>query len=1070
MRMRNRIYLKSTLRQPLRSVLFLLLVGLLSAAFTVRTVEYVLIQRETARLGAYYRAIGSLQRTSREDYNYAEGANLIANSKYVALEDRRRSCSGVLQGMYNGDVRGSLSDGYEASEYDFGIHNSDVFIYGELLGTPALFKIGGQPEGEEHEAYQFQLRVDQVEAGYPENVSEGKTVTLYWITDGKDISSIVKELHVGGRYFLRAFYDDRTTNMLQWDTPSENLIVKPLTDKGPWFFPVEAGERIDLESPELAGLREELEVLRENLSAMLVVGTKDMSAMPNVQQASKLYYLEEGRWLDQEDDRQARKVCVVHREFADFRGLSVGDTITLNLRKMEPADSGESVNSGFILDGAEWKDWREFPTQTESFEIVGLYRIMLDRSLSTNDNTVMFVPDSCLPEGFGGDPQTRVEDYSFVLKSSQDEDAFLEENREALAELGFKVSFVENHGENFWASVTPMRQSSAFSAGVFAGVLLLGLVLVAFLYLLLRRRDFAILRAMGVPNGAAARGLLGPAALLGLLGIPAGGIPAWGYALGKTAETLAAIPGPEGVEVSVELSPWYLVGICGLILALLLAFVAVGAGRLSRRPALELLQGAAGGRKRRKKTAPKPRRQERQEREEAPQQVKRHPVERMPARELQTDALKRLPKGRGPGVGVSSRYVLRQIRRGPLKSALAMILALGFVVALGWMDLTAERSQAQADRLYETTVVEAEIVQSNPSVTVSSNQNIIREYTVNDILKTGLVQDVYLESELKYTFIAPYATEDSDLEYDKDRMIRNVVFCGTNQVERYCEQNGIEIEYAPRWSDEVFTEEWCTSATGSKYDALVLPANMLAQLGLELGNELMIYVHYEAPNGNSISGGCRIVGQYTSQNSSGDGNGPVLLGLSALLADEEALRLQSTYSVAEFVLDSAKNRELSARREELKGLVEQPDAGLLDLTLVLWDEELTQVVGPLEQNVRLMKVLYPVTAALSVLIAIGVSVLLLFQSAKEMAALRAMGCTRRRVGAMFSCQQGLLCLLGILLGLAALAALRGGMEGVCKGKTLLCAGLYFLGAMLGAVAASFGLTRRKPMELLQIKE
>ena len=81
-----------------------------------------------------------------------------------------------------------------------------------------------------------------------------------------------------------------------------------------------------------------------------------------------------------------------------------------------------------------------------------------------------------------------------------------------------------------------------------------------------------------------------------------------------------------------------------------------------------------------------------------------------------------------------------------------------------------------------------------------------------------------------------------------------------------------------------------------------------------------------------------------------------------------------------------------------------------------------------------------------------------------------MGCTRRRVGAMFSCQQGLLCLLGILLGLAALAALRGGMEGVCKGKTLLCAGLYFLGTMLGAVAASFGLTRRKPMELLQIKE
>ena len=162
------------------------------------------------------------------------------------------------------------------------------------------------------------------------------------------------------------------------------------------------------------------------------------------------------------------------------------------------------------------------------------------------ENTNMYIPDSCMPEGFGADPETMVWDYSFVLKSSQDEAAFLEENREALEELGYSVSFVENHSENFWASVTPMRQSATFSAVVFAGVLLLGLVLAAFLYLLLRRRDFAILRAMGVPNGPAARGLLGPVALLGLLGIAAGSIPAWGYAMRKTAETLATISGPEG--------------------------------------------------------------------------------------------------------------------------------------------------------------------------------------------------------------------------------------------------------------------------------------------------------------------------------------------------------------------------------------------------------------------------------------------------------------------------------------------------------------------------------------------
>ena len=1069
--MKNRIYLKSTLRQPLRSILLLLLIGLLSAAFTVRVVEYVLIQRETGRLGDYYRAIGTLQSANSEEYNDVAGADLIAKSKYVGLEDRRRCCSGVLQGMYNGDTHGEMSDGYEKSEYDVGVHNSDVFVYGKLLSTPALFKIGGWATGEEHEAYQFKFQVDQVEAGYPENVSEGKTVTLYWITDGKDISSILEELHVGDRYFLKAFYDARTTNMLQWDTPSENLIVKPLNDSGLWFLPVEPGESVNLESPELDGLREELELLRENLSAMLVVGTKDMSAMPNVQQVSKTYYLAEGRWLDRNDDRNTRMVCVVHQEFANFRGLSVGDTITLTLRNLEPANLGEEGCYGYILDGEKWENWRDFSTQTETFEIVGLYG-MISRNYGgelTCHNTVMYIPDSCMPEGFGADPETMVWAYSFVLKSSQDEAAFLEENREALEELGYSVSFVENHSENFWASVTPMRQSATFSAVVFAGVLLLGLVLAAFLYLLLRRRDFAILRAMGVPNGPAARGLLGPVALLGLLGIAAGSIPAWGYAMRKTAETLATISGPEGVEVSVELSRLYLVGICACVWALLVAFVAIGAGRLSRRPALELLQGAAGGRKKRKKTSQKPR-----QLEEKPGKVsqpgKARLVENVPTWQVQTDALKGLPRGRGPGMGVSGRYVLRQIRRAPLKSALAMALALGFVVALGWMDLTAERSQAEADRLYETTVVEAKITQSNPSMSVGTS-NIINKSTVDAILETGLVQDVYLESRLGHSFVAPFAADNADMEYDESRMIRNVTYYGLNQPEAYCARNGIEITYAPGWDNGIFAEEWSPDNVHKKRLPVVLSANMFAQLGLEFGDEVYIYAECDQTkegNGGSSIGKYLVVGQYTGQASmEGD---PVLLGLSALLAAEERLALEPAYSVAEFVLDPVKNRELSARREELKELVAQPNAGALDLTLVLWDEELTQVVGPLEQNVRLMSVLYPVTAALSVLIAIGVSVLLLFQSAREMAALRAMGCTRRRVTGMFSCQQGLLCLLGILLGLVALGALRGGMEGVWKGKTLLCAGLYFLGATIGAMVTSTGLGRRKPMELLQIKE
>ena len=196
---------------------------------------------------------------------------------------------------------------------------------------------------------------------------------------------------------------------------------------------------------------------------------------------------------------------------------------------------------------------------------------------------------------------------------------------------------------------------------------------------------------------------------------------------------------------------------------------------------------------------------------------------------------------------------------------------------------------------------------------------------------------------------------------------------------------------------------------------------------------------------------------------------PCCWGLSALLAAEERLELEPAYSVAEFVLDPVKNRELSARREELKELVAQPNAGALDLTLVLWDEELTQVVGPLEQNVRLMSVLYPVTAALSVLIAIGVSVLLLFQSAKEMAAPAGHGLHQAAGDRNVQLPAGAAVSPGNPPGPCGAGGLQGEWRACGRGRPC-CAGLYFLGATIGAMVTSTGLGRRKPMELLQIKE
>ena len=134
--------------------------------------------------------------------------------------------------------------------------------------------------------------------------------------------------------------------------------------------------------------------------------------------------------------------------------------------------------------------------------------------------------------------------YSFVLDSSQHQEVFTGQTKDALAQLGFQVNFVENNGAAFWASVTPLRRSALTGWVIYSLVLLLALGLAVFLYLSQRRKDYAILRALGVPHKQANRQVILPILLMGAAGVLAGGIPAWNYALEKSAGSLSQLVTP----------------------------------------------------------------------------------------------------------------------------------------------------------------------------------------------------------------------------------------------------------------------------------------------------------------------------------------------------------------------------------------------------------------------------------------------------------------------------------------------------------------------------------------------
>ena len=182
---------------------------------------------------------------------------------------------------------------------------------------------------------------------------------------------------------------------------------------------------------------------------------------------------------------------------------------------------------------------------------------------------------------------------------------------------------------------------------------------------------------------------------------------------------------------------------------------------------------------------------------------------------------------------------------------------------------------------------------------------------------------------------------------------------------------------------------------------------------------------------------------------------------------------QMLYAGATFFLDPAMNRDLSQFHTELDGIIDKTKSKLT-LRTVVRDDELRQAVEPLEDSIVLMKLLYPVVLALSLLVAAGIAVLFVMTSAKEAAIMRVLGTSKLRSRVMLALQTAFTSAAGLLIGLAGVLAYTGRtrpelLAGLV-GASALCAVLYLLAAIIGAAASSTVVTSKNPLELLQVRE
>ena len=1099
------IFIKSILRQPLRTMLLILLIAVTSFSFVMRGAEYIIINERVNEVSGFFRAVGQLNYTGSSWYHadVGQAAEVVSESSYVAFSDRRRTVEAILMDMPNTNVDGQ----WIRMVGRLGLTPLDAFFYGTLIDIR---------HADDYPYIVLYVEVDSVLRGHPETIQVGQTLAVHYFMDSTEMQTgqtAIDGMQIGERYFLRGVHYGRwEARESEWPFNFfDRFVMHPISEvtydalfrsfprAGVWYVTANHGEDVDLAIPGLERLAMELHWVSFAQSKVRLQTTVDMSYMPIMQEQSRPRgRLTEGRLITLEDNEQSRSVAVVHEVFARRRGLSIGDTLTIGIppaqRRIGSTASSDYVNLGVM------GEVHAPLAHTLELEIVGLFDFTgISYSLATPwATTFIYMPDSVLP------PDVTIRSgrnydhisflwHSFVLNDPRDADAFLLENRDTLAGLGYTVEFLPgvDGAREFWESARQILQSVRFNMIVFSVLAILVLMLTNFLYLRQRQKDFAILRALGNPAGKTNRQLLAALFLIALPAVIIGGIGGWHAALNEAANVLNPLGdavGPLATEVSISIL--WLIALMVAVLAGLIVLTLLVSLKITQRPILELLQESTSA-----KVA-----YGRQMSNTAPSPIQSNTT--LPNTETTS---RKAPNIKYVHNNYQLSFIFRHILRQRAKSILAVIVALFFVLALGFLQTTIDRIQREIDNLYYTTIVTGEIRQADPLDFAHGRffNNVIAPQTIENV--APLVRNMYIEACHEFAVLVladeggalpgnwyEVANINLDLTPLQNFERFDPYLIGINDVERFVEINSARaVNHSPRFTwlpnDEV---SWVTDWEYYDVNALVgLKINFAegfypgsfefmegSPIPIIISNRIMglrgwshgdiIYVGTITTRHSSTWNHSQavIVGTHNRNISSIAFAGGAVMPLEAL---EYVVGDELRYISIRFEIDPAFNREISYIQAEITEIVRRWGAGETPLSLILNDEILRMVVAPMEQNLSLLRLLYPVAIALSVIIGLGLSMLLMLQTAKIAAIMRVLGASRKKSRITLCIEQMVICLIGLIIGIIILTIAGWGFG---FASSLLLAGLYFAGALTGTVCGAIFVTNRPPLELLQVKE
>ncbi len=1066
--MRTKLALKNIYRSWVRSLFIFILLAAVTYSLFSNVMEFVITKRETERVIELYDGLGTLEKddlyyysaavqgtgeyiytdervsseifTEYKDnlfghmrYDRLDTADLdkIETLPYITYTDRRYMTAGVSEEYLRLDSDSRFF-------YDFTscyVIEATFDGYYERNGSARLsdFKVICGPNAAVTSAYQYFILYPVPPAPRFKNADGEMEEPKQWtngnclVTDNVEYTGeYMQNLVPGQRYVFVA----RSTN------------IKPAADMSPLFFltdqftygwcdgiwSLEGESENYLDTEKFAPLRQYIELVETDMHTFDVVYTRDMDSIRYFNDGT--IGMVEGRSLNSDDYINGANVCVINHEVARVYGLEIGDTITLKLGN-KLFEQYEGIGAIAAVPERLSTDYTE-----ATLEIVGIYKDTRSARLRQEDpcwsysiNTV-FVPTRLLnvSEEELQNHTFAPGEFSFIIENVYDVELFEKACSWQIENMGYRLTLTDGN----WRELEEIYESSQRTAMFKIMVLCLAVFattcFTVMLYILGRRRDFAIMRVLGAAKPKANRALTLPLMVITCSAVLAGMITAWIITVQNITfddamtQTVGFVP-----DTSV---PLWLVTVCVVAVILLAFVIAVSMlGIIGRKSPLELMQDRSqrkAAKKSRKKTEPA-----------------QEPAEVTLGEWVSLEPVKR--DGKKRTAEFIRRVVLRNIQRTKGKAVMYVLVSALLLNVAGQLAIL---QQVYAKAFEETEVV-------------SKYAGSLNIAYVSQLQESGYVENVFYRAVR---------------QVDVDKVMAGI--CITNDIDRFCEE---EVNVT-------FLDGYDKSIMQTHEPILIMDAGIMQMYGYKLGDTVRLSnfgeydimrfnltSHYRYSNSKASGMTDDDVYPYIAQDLEKWYKGYSTEFLIVGCADREGLNIYTpgikTFNVAYGLLV----------------IMDMTEATLIDNNLVKeyreYGEELADAnrtyevafimdsteVEHIANNIAVLELLYPVAVIAMLVIGVFMTSLIIVQTSKDIAIMRVLGTSKRRTRAIIVLERVLLCLAGMILAAVIMFAMRGITVAVAR-KIVFILAAYFAAVLAASVVASMAATRKNVLELLQTKE